>query len=310
MVPGDNPPAMRLPPHYPLFLFLFLPGAARAAEPFFQKGDVIALVGGEDMVVASEYGYLELLLVRALPGHRLRFRNLAWEGDPVFEQRRDLGFPTWEEQLDKIGATVVLAQFGQMESLMGTGSAGAPPAVPGAPPGTSPASTPPRNPPPPGGAPAAAGGAPALPEFIAAYEKLIERFSGGGKGASSSSLLSFSSTTKRSGRRKPAPPRCASWQTPGGQNSSISSRGSSTNPTGQGCATESISMRTATQSPDELPQSRNFHSVVRRAFSLSSVRSPAPCKIRPRFVASFKLPPGSLSSCQRLRGVSSRAALR
>lgn len=125
-----------------VFFLIFLVVPARAAEPFFKKGDVIALVGGEDMVVASEYGYLELLLVRALPDHRLRFRNLAWEGDTVFEQRRDLNFPTWEEQLDKIGTTVVIAQFGQMESLAGKEK---------------------------------------LPEFIAAYEKLIARFSGGGK---------------------------------------------------------------------------------------------------------------------------------
>ncbi|MEI9896826.1 MAG: hypothetical protein WDN28_23965 [Chthoniobacter sp.] len=44
----------------------FLLGSAQAAEPFFKKDDVIALVGGEDMVAASEYGYLELLLTRAL----------------------------------------------------------------------------------------------------------------------------------------------------------------------------------------------------------------------------------------------------
>ncbi len=116
--------------------------ATYAAEPFFKPGDVVALVGGEDMVVASEYGYLELLLTRALPDHHLRFRNLAWEGDTVFEQHRDLNFPMWEEQLDKVGATVVIAQFGQMESLAGKEK---------------------------------------LPEFIAAYEKLLERFSGGGK---------------------------------------------------------------------------------------------------------------------------------
>ena len=137
--------AMR-PPRSLLFVaFVFfvdcLP-AARAEEPFFKKGDVIAIVGGEDMVALSEYGYLELLLTRALPDYHLRFRNLAWEGDTVFEQRRDLGFPTWEEQLEKIGATVVLCQFGQMESLAGKEK---------------------------------------LPEFIAAYEKLIARLSGGGK---------------------------------------------------------------------------------------------------------------------------------
>ena len=128
--------------------------AVRAEEPFFKKGDVIAIVGGEDMVALSEYGYLELLLTRALPDHRLRFRNLAWEGDTVFEQRRDLGFPTWEEQLEKIGATVVLCQFGQMESL-GKGE----------------------------GRKAKGDGASKeeIAEFSAAYEKLLARFSGGGK---------------------------------------------------------------------------------------------------------------------------------
>jgi hypothetical protein len=124
-----------------LFVALLL-GSARAAEPFFKKNDVIALVGGEDMVVASEYGYLELLLTRALPDYHLRFRNLAKEGDTVYEQPRDLNFPTWEESLDKIGATVVICQFGQMESLDGKEK---------------------------------------IPEFTAAYKKLLERFSNGGK---------------------------------------------------------------------------------------------------------------------------------
>lgn len=131
------------------FLFLFAAFAAAsllsgaiAAEPFLKPNDVIALVGGEDMVAAAEYGYLELLLTRALPEHKLKFRCLAWEGDTVFEQRRDLNFPTWEEQLEKIGATVVVCQFGQMESFAGKEK---------------------------------------LREFLAAYKKLIERFSARGK---------------------------------------------------------------------------------------------------------------------------------
>ena len=145
------------PPRILLALLALLCGPLlRAEEPFFKKGDVIAIVGGEDMVALSEYGYLELLLTRALPDFHLRFRNLAWEGDTVFEQRRDLNFPTWEEQLEKIGATVVLCQFGQMESL---GK---------------------------GGRRKAEGGSgeelkAEVAEFIAAYEKLLERFSGGGK---------------------------------------------------------------------------------------------------------------------------------
>ncbi|MEA3207225.1 MAG: hypothetical protein QOE70_282 [Chthoniobacter sp.] len=97
---------------------LVFAGAVRAGEPFLKPNDVIALVGGEDMVAASEYGYLELLLIRALPRHHLRFRNLAWEGDTVFEQRRDLNFPPLEDQLEKIGATVVLVHFGKMEALL------------------------------------------------------------------------------------------------------------------------------------------------------------------------------------------------
>ncbi len=115
---------------------------ANAATPFFKKDDIITLVGGEDMVVASECGYLEYLLTRALPEDHLRFRSLAWEGDTVFDQRRDLNFPSWEEQLEKTSATVVMVQFGQLESLEGQEK---------------------------------------LPEFIAAYEKLLDRFSGGGK---------------------------------------------------------------------------------------------------------------------------------
>jgi hypothetical protein len=132
---------MRLP-LFCLFALAALLGSARAEEFPFAKNDVIALAGGEDIVVASEYGYLETLLTRALPDYHLRFRNLAWEGDTVYEQRRDLNFPTWEEALDKIGATVVVCEFGQMESLDGKDK---------------------------------------LPEFVAAYHKLLERFSAGGK---------------------------------------------------------------------------------------------------------------------------------
>ena len=128
--------------------------SAQANEPFFKKNDVIALVGGEDMVAMSEYGYLELLLQRALPDYHLKFRDLAWEGDTVFEQRRDLNFPPLEAQLDQVGATVVICQFGQMESLGKSGRRSAE---------ESEVSK------------------EEIAEFVAAYEKLIVRMSGGGK---------------------------------------------------------------------------------------------------------------------------------
>jgi hypothetical protein len=93
--------------------------STHAAEPFLKPNDVIALVGGEDMVAAGEQGYLELLLQRSLPDFHLKVRSLAWEGDTVFEQPRMLNYPKLQQQLDEIGATVVIVQFGHMESLAG-----------------------------------------------------------------------------------------------------------------------------------------------------------------------------------------------
>lgn len=94
---------------------------ARAAAPAFpfRTNDVIAFVGGEDSVEMHRLGYVELLLSRALPAHRLRFRGLGWEGDTVDEQPRELNFPKWPEQLKRSGATVVVCQFGQAEALRG-----------------------------------------------------------------------------------------------------------------------------------------------------------------------------------------------
>ena len=104
-----------------LFIFAVLTLAARALpkEPWLKAGDVVALVGGEDMVALAEEGWLETLVTWAQPRDRIRFRSLAWEGDTVFEQRRDLNYPTLETQLDRMGATVVICQFGKMESFAG-----------------------------------------------------------------------------------------------------------------------------------------------------------------------------------------------
>jgi hypothetical protein len=102
------------------FVILIAVYDVRAAEPVLKPHDVIALVGGEDMVVAGEqFGFLEFQFQSALPQLRLKVRNLAWEGDTVFEQARMLNYPKLEQQLDEIGATVVIMQFGQMECLKG-----------------------------------------------------------------------------------------------------------------------------------------------------------------------------------------------
>lgn len=101
---------------------------------------MVALVGGEEMAAAR--GHLEFLFVRALPEHRLKFRSLSKEGDTVFQQPRDFNYPPLERQLRDIGATVVIAQFGQMESL---------------------------------------GGPDRLGEFTVAYDRLMNRLGDGGK---------------------------------------------------------------------------------------------------------------------------------
>ncbi|HYE99662.1 MAG TPA: GDSL-type esterase/lipase family protein, partial [Planctomycetota bacterium] len=95
-------------------------------EPFpagrfvLEPGDTVALLGGENMVGLGEAGHLETTLLLAGP-KELRLRSLAWEGDTVFEQRRDLNFGPWSRYLERSGATVLFVQFGAMEALRGGG---------------------------------------------------------------------------------------------------------------------------------------------------------------------------------------------
>jgi len=48
-----------------------------------------------------------------------RFRNFGWEGDTVFAQRRDIGFPPLGEHLKRTRVTVVFLAFGRAEALSG-----------------------------------------------------------------------------------------------------------------------------------------------------------------------------------------------
>lgn len=95
------------------------PAGLRAADPLLRTNDVIALVGGEAWVAAEQDGELEARLVAAHPHHRLRFRSLAWEGDTVFAQPREVNYPALVPQLREIGATTVWLQFGRVESHAG-----------------------------------------------------------------------------------------------------------------------------------------------------------------------------------------------
>jgi putative membrane-bound dehydrogenase-like protein len=81
--------------------------------------EVVVFVGQENFVRDQKAGELESMLAPAFAGQKPRFRSMAWEADTVYEQWRDLNFGPWARQLETAGATVVIAQFGQMEALDG-----------------------------------------------------------------------------------------------------------------------------------------------------------------------------------------------
>src|SRR5207244_2977470 len=91
-----------------------------AAQQFvFAAPDVAVFCGGEDVVEMQRNGYLETLLTLNCTEKNVRFRNLGWEGDTVYEQPRELNFGSWSNQFRRVGATVIFVQFGQSESLQG-----------------------------------------------------------------------------------------------------------------------------------------------------------------------------------------------
>lgn len=95
-------------------------GAAQGETGLLRPRDVVALVGGEDMVAAWDLGYLEYFVLRQKPDLQVQFRSLTKEGDTAFQQVRDFNYPALEKQLADLGATVVVVQIGQMESLRGS----------------------------------------------------------------------------------------------------------------------------------------------------------------------------------------------
>src|SRR5206468_4043244 len=54
-------------------------------------------------------------------GLDVRFRNFGWEGDTVYTQPRDVGFPSLKEHLRRAGVSVIALQFGRSEALSGRG---------------------------------------------------------------------------------------------------------------------------------------------------------------------------------------------
>ena len=103
---GDGQPGVPLPP--------FANGRFTLGEK-----EVVVFVGQENFVRDQKAGELESRLAAAFAAQKPRFRSMAWEADTVYEQWRDLNFGSWARQLETAGATVVTAQFGQMEALDG-----------------------------------------------------------------------------------------------------------------------------------------------------------------------------------------------
>jgi mono/diheme cytochrome c family protein/glucose/arabinose dehydrogenase len=102
------------------------PGAAVAQHEAFKDGkfvleqdEVIVMAGQENLVREQKVGEFEALFGAAYAAKQPRFRSMAWEGDTVYEQWRDLNFGDWKAQLDAAGASIVIAQFGQTESFDG-----------------------------------------------------------------------------------------------------------------------------------------------------------------------------------------------
>src|SRR5215468_2023586 len=91
----------------------------RKPPPFAQgkftlrRGEVVAFLGGADVSAAQQTGHLESLLAVAYQGKLIHFRNLGWEGDTVFAQPRDVGFPSTPVLLERAEVSTILLQFGR-----------------------------------------------------------------------------------------------------------------------------------------------------------------------------------------------------
>jgi len=99
--------------------------ASPGREPFpegrfhLERGDVLAFLGGADVAAAQFTGHLEALLAVKYRGLGVSFRNFGWEGDTVFAQPRDVGFPPLKAHLQRAGVSVIVLQYGRTEALSG-----------------------------------------------------------------------------------------------------------------------------------------------------------------------------------------------
>jgi putative heme-binding domain-containing protein len=84
-----------------------------------KSGEIVGFAGGTNVANMINDGYLETLLTSYFNGESIKFRNIGWEGDQVYEQFRDVGFGDWMTNLDSLKINTVFLQFGQTEALEG-----------------------------------------------------------------------------------------------------------------------------------------------------------------------------------------------
>lgn len=88
-------------------------------EFVLEDGETIALLGGENFVREQEAGTAESVFLQKHAAQHPRLRWMAVEGDTVYEQSREMNFGSWTGQLEWTGASMVVCQFGKMESFDG-----------------------------------------------------------------------------------------------------------------------------------------------------------------------------------------------
>ena len=107
------------------FVSLAISCAALAAPIELKEGDVVAFAGGTDLVRLQKEGRFEAALTEKFNAAKPKFRDFAWDGDTVSfqttvrERWRPDAFGGWGDQMKRFGVSMVIVQFGKIESLAG-----------------------------------------------------------------------------------------------------------------------------------------------------------------------------------------------
>jgi hypothetical protein len=102
---------------------LITPGQASSQGDYiiqFVKNDVIAFIGEANTFELRRHGYMEAVLTTRFYDKNLKFRNMGWQGDTVFEQNRMPNFGPYENYFERHGITRVFSWFGLIESFAGS----------------------------------------------------------------------------------------------------------------------------------------------------------------------------------------------